>query len=430
MKKLTVSVSTALLAAAGLAEPAPDVTVISGQTFTKRLLVKDQTGVLIENCTFTNITTRRALRIDGCSQVTVRDCVFRDNTYDGSGGECLLILNSTDVVVERVTVTNQRSWGHSSAMIMNGAKCRNITIRDCHIYDVSGNGICSGGTSTVREEPGRSVHDCPNLGLKILNNRIHDTGLSPDESGRSPKHGMYVKAMDALIEGNTVYNCFDGQGISVRNTGIVRRNTIYNCKTGPLNYWAQKPAGPSGQLIIENNVIYQTKNVSSGPKLHKDVRLLAVNPWRKESGLKFDDFTVRFNTVVMFGEVQTIATKPVLFVGGNFKNVKVYGNLLIDLRTVADTPKYISTWVQSTSTKRLAKNTSNYTAAHLNDFVDPGNFDFHLKENSAARGYANGETEYPPDDRDGVARAPNALDAGAYAYVEPGADPVRSTPVE
>ena len=44
--------------------------------------------------------------------------------------------------------------------------------------------------------------------LKITNNLIHDTGLTPTPVSGSPTHGMYIKAQDSYVANNTVYNSF------------------------------------------------------------------------------------------------------------------------------------------------------------------------------------------------------------------------------
>jgi hypothetical protein len=398
-------------------DPNAYTTILSGKTYTSPLVVTNENNILIENCIFKDISAYQALQLTGCSKIMVKNCSFENIASPGDGGKVLWINNSTDVIVDHVTIKNHTSTGHPSAILMDGGSTKNITIQNCNISFVSGNGIASGGTSTVDVEPGKSTHDVPNTGLKVLNNLIHDTGLSPDMTNNSPKHGMYIKAQDCLVEGNIVYDCYDGQGLSIRSTGVVRGNTVYNFKSGPFSYWAQKPAGISQKLIVENNVFYQNKNLTSGGvKDDKDVRLLAINSWDAAVGFKYDDFTVRFNTVIMYGNVSTITTIPVISVGSNYNNVKVYGNIVVDLRTVANTPKYLSVYWSSLSTSTLAKNSSNYTVANLNDFVSPTTFDFHLKSTSGARGYANSETEFPTIDKDSETRSATVKDAGAYVF--------------
>ena len=382
-------------------------TVKSGQTFTTPQTIQNLNGVLIENCVFKDMTASKALYINNCTNVMVRNCTIQNITGPaGATNYALDVNNFKNVTIDNVVIEHHRSGGHPSALHIDGALSENITVKNCTIFDVDGNGISTQGTSTVDAEPGKSTHDRPIPGTKILNNLIYDTGLDPDLAGNSPKHGMYIKAWDCLIEGNTVYNCYDGQGLSVRSTGVVRGNTVYNCKSGPFCYWAQKPAGPSQKLIVENNLFYQTKNLTSGATLHTDVRLCAINPWQTSSGFKYDDFTVRYNTVILYSEVQTSSTIPVIYIGNNYNNAKVYGNLIVDLRTVAGAPRYLSTAWGSTSTSTLAKNSSNYMVNNLNDFLNPGSNDFRLKETSAARGYASGETGY-------------SVDAGAYAFGAP-----------
>ncbi len=405
IKKITVSDSPVL---------------ISGQTFTSQQIIGNLFNVTIENCTFKNMVASPALGVTDCKNVIIKNCLIENIKYSSSQGIALRINNFSDVLIDSITIRHHRAPnGHSSALNIDGALSKNITVQNSTIYDVDGGGIVTNGTSTVDVEPGKSTHDRPIPGVKILNNLIYDTGLSPDDSPlqNSPKHGMYVKAWDCLVEGNTVYNAWDGQCISIRSTGVVRGNTCYNARTGPFSYWPQKPAGPSNKLIVENNVFYQTKNMKSVADtrpISTDVRLLAINPWDTTVGKKFDDFIVRFNTVVMYNAVQTNATIPVIFIGFNYNNVKVYGNYIVDLRTVANTPKYLSNYVTVNSVTALAKNTSNYTASNFNGFVDGANFDFRLAGSSGAINYANTEIDFPTNDIENNKRVGGSLDAGAY----------------
>lgn len=398
-------------------------TLITGQMFTSAQVIENLNNVTIENCIFRNMVASPALLINNCKNVIVRNCTIDNITSPVAGGHALKINNFSDVLLDNVTIKNHRSpSGHSSALNIDGATSKNITVQNCKIYDVDGGGIVTEGSSTVDVEPWKSTHDKPIPGVKILNNLIYNTGLSPDDSElqNSPKHGMYIKAWDSLIEGNVVYNCYDGQCISIRSTGIVRGNTCYNARTGPFSYWPQKPAGPSGKLIVENNVFYQTQNVR-GPNdvrpISTDIRVLAINPWNTSSGLKFDDFTVRFNTVIAYNAVTTASTWPAVYVGNNYNNIKLYGNHIVDLRTSTNTPKYISHWLSSTATNFLAKNSSNYTASNLASFVDGANFDFHLSSSSGAINFANSETDFPAKDIEGKTRSAGSLDAGAYSAI-------------
>ncbi len=394
--------------------------VISGQTFTSQFAISNLFDLTIQNCTFKDFTASPGVEINNCKNVVFKNCLVDNIISPISRGLAVRINNFTNVVIDSIIIRNHHSTsGHSSALNIDGANSQNITVKNSQIYDVDGGGIVTEGTSTVDVEPGKSTHDKPIPGVKILNNLIHDCGLAQDDSPlqNSPKHGLYVKAWDCLVEGNTVYNCFDGQCLSIRSTGVVRGNTCYNGRSGVFCYWAQKPAGPSNKLIVENNVFYQTQNIISSSDtrpLHTDIRVLGINPWQNSSGMKFDDFTVRFNTVVMYNGVQTLSTIPVVFLGDNYTNVKVYGNYIVDLRTVTNTPKYLSNIWASTITTSLAKNSSNYTASNLNGFVDGANFDFRLAGSSPAVDFANIETDFPTTDIENNKRVGGSLDAGAY----------------
>ncbi len=82
-----------------------------------------------------------------------------------------------------------------------------------------------------------------------------------DTSGKL--HGIYVQAQDFLIEDNTVINATDGNGISVRSSGVVRNNTVNGTAKSGISYYADHMRGPSNQLLIEDNMISNVGQKSS-----------------------------------------------------------------------------------------------------------------------------------------------------------------------
>ena len=360
--------------------------VYDGQTFTNELVIDNKTDVLVINC--------------------------RIQDVNGSQS-ALTVLNSKRVLILNNVVSGHRYQGHGSGIRIgtDGAPCEYVIVENNTISDGDGNGISTGGASSS------PVQKNPVPGLVIRDNLIHDVGKHHISDVHSPMHGMYVKATDPLVEGNVIYNCFDGSGLSIRSTGVYRNNRIWNVKGEGIAYWPQKDAGKSGKLIIENNVVYQDDNYS-GPL---DDRALLQLGLPYEKSVKFHDFTVRFNTLVAFGKARTNSSAMILR-PATYNDIKAYGNVVVDLRPGVNRTVYID------GNESAGYFAYNYTATSDEGFANLAERDFRLTAQHPAVGLIPASANlpgYPPTDIEGRTRS-YPLDAGAYALdttPPPGEDP-------
>lgn len=285
--------------------------------------IMDSDNVRIENVTINNTVGGDAIDIRYSDDVHIDDVVV-DKVSGKSHLNGIRIWQSTDVIVEDSEVSRIFSDGQSAGIrIAPGKLSANITIDDNHIYNTWGNGIVSDGTSKP-DNP--YIHDNPVPELRITNNLIHDTGLTSKPNAGSPTHGMYIKAQDAYIAGNTVYNSWDGVGISIRSTAVVKNNKIWDTKGSALSFSQQKPAGSSMKSVIENNELFFTKNRPEGSG---GSSLLALSKGKKNP-LFYDTFEVRNNKLSI---CEDITGKPPLFYSQkDFKNLTFVGNHLVDRR--------------------------------------------------------------------------------------------------
>ena len=373
--------------------------VYEDEVITESTLIINQDSVLFYNCIFRTISgSKYALELRNCTNSVIKDCKFYDIATDTSGN-VIALRDSKNVTVDNCEIYDHRSEGHSGAIKMWGATSENITIQNNDIHDIAGNGIISGGRSGG--DP-LAPHDVPNLGLKVLNNRIVNVGLSPDLAGNSPKHGMYIKAMDPLIEGNYIEASHDGAGISVRSTGIVRNNFIINTKANGIVCSNMKPAGPSGKIVIENNVVVQKWEDTPGWASPLSAYFTDKYPVRYHTAI------VRFNTVIGYPNISSSLNLMRIDDYGLRTNDQAYGNLLVDLR---ETPRF---WRNE---EEVEYRSNNYTRTNLSDFVDPANLDYRLKEESDLIDVITSESEeLPITDHDGNAFV-FPLEPGAHQYV-------------
>jgi parallel beta-helix repeat protein len=242
--------------------------LIENQSFPEGLRLENEHGVTLRNCTFTNPNGRYGLSLLNCSGIRIEHCTIR-RIGDERELDRTALYDGYEFIIDA---------DHISGVSLHD--CRDVTLANNDITDVFGRGIkvsaSRGGEDlgiviernriayilddailfVAEGDQSNPAVSTPLRGGRISGNLIHDIGLGLT---RLPfaRHGMYLKIQDVLVEDNTIFNCFYGQGISLRNAGILRRNRIRNCHGG-IAYWAQtNTAGSSRQVVIEDNTIRQ-----------------------------------------------------------------------------------------------------------------------------------------------------------------------------
>lgn len=175
---------------------------------------------------------------------------------------------------------------------------RNIAIFGCQIQAVQGTGIrlrSSGGTENVWiientiENTGKNgisvakrfAAGVDHKNLIIIDNDVSDTGNLGKEG---LAHGIYAQSSEVTIFGNSVEGERDGNGISIRSSGLVACNNISGLsrdgKPG-IRYFADHVSGPSRSLVIRDNLI---RDASPAIHLMRPSRKVLERP----SGLVLD----------------------------------------------------------------------------------------------------------------------------------------------
>jgi len=324
------------------------------QTSTLRLVGSSYDNTLVRNCKIHGMNGD-AIFIKDVKNVRIENCEI----YDAADGIRLSISGSTEDVV----------------------------IIDNYIHDIQNDGIGAGQ---------RVSNGIDHKRLKILNNRVERTGLISANSGLY--HGMYIQAQDFLIEGNTIMDSRDGNGISVRSSGVIRNNIVGNATKGPIAYFSDHMRGPSDTLLIENNIAY-------GNGIYAAIELLNI----PNSNNVVRNFIIRFNTAI-----SSQSNQYALQINNAYQgfNTRVYGNLLVNTESnsrILGGP--------------IAVNSQNYETTSLANFKDSSQFDFRITSAHPAIGYAVGLTEFPVDDLEGDARSSSSLDAGADQFDSPKPQP-------
>lgn len=168
------------------------------------------------------------------------------NAYTDRG---LVILNSSNVVVEACELSNhvRPAAVHSSFLLVDNSP--GVTIRGTLVENCDGNGILTAGAGST--------------GLLIEGCTIRNTGRVP-YSAAAPFHGIYSKAPDVTYLENTITGSLDGSAISMRSTGTLSGNQLSAAKHSLIAYWPDAPAGASGALVIDDNLLEQDDYDYSG----------------------------------------------------------------------------------------------------------------------------------------------------------------------
>lgn len=247
-------------------------------------------NIYIQNTTITNANTDFGINIENSSNVTVDDCLL-DNQIRPSGS-------------------------HSAFIRVKGSS--SITLRNNRIFDADGNGIFNESTAN----------------LVIEGNRIENVGLFP-YSPSAPFHGIYSKSRDALLTNNTIRDCMDGSGISMRTSGVISYNVITDCLYGGISYWPMVSPGASNRLDIINNTIVQN-NYDINHTWSAAACIGIYDSGNKPPSNYFDTFLIKDNNChikAASGSNDAMVSMSAIS-GYGYGNVDVINNILTDDRSI------------------------------------------------------------------------------------------------
>ncbi|WP_298480925.1 right-handed parallel beta-helix repeat-containing protein [uncultured Maribacter sp.] len=318
--------------------------IIENQTFNSTVLIDGHAydGTIIRNCIFENIGGD-GLQIRDVNNLCIENCIFRDIAED-------------------------------AIRFRNSGSSNNVKIIDNQIHDIEENGILAAENHINTLIKGNTIYNV------ATNNTSSQFG--------APHHGIYFQGFNVSITENTIYNVLNDGGncISIRTYGVISKNKLYQATDHGISYFSDHP-GDSGQLLIENNVIYD--NGMRGINLASN----------GNSSNHIGHALVRFNTIVSDSK-SSIGINDAL-IGVDFD---IIGNIAI--RTDGGTTFIYANLPYSESNNVIGSNDIG--------FIDFSNRDLHITNSSAATNAAVGLTDFPLTDFDGNTRDIASLDAGAY----------------
>lgn len=335
------------------ASPARWSEIIENRVLETGLKLENKDGVLIRKCQITNPEGTFGITLTNCHNVRIDNCVihrigneamqekgvrlikgheFVPPLLDHVAG--ILLNNCTGVDIVGNEITDSASKGVTVVITPERLNESVETLiegnRIAYIYDDGIDFNVTGGRNH------------PNLkGVTIRNNLIHDIGTGLTRLGFA-RHGMYLSVRDAVVEGNTIYNCYYGQGISVRNSGVIRNNKVRNCASACIAYWAQAiTEGGAGTLLIEGNECRQDfaipipiRHISFPDKLqHLPLGALVIQHADNPQA-KMKQITIRNNRLLVGADYAE--DNPVISGSGDpskgAASIVIEGNTLTDMR--------------------------------------------------------------------------------------------------
>ncbi len=88
-------------------------------------------------------------------------------------------------------------------------------------------------------------------------------------------HGIYIQVPNSIIENNKIDRVYDGNGIAIRSSAIIRKNQITETGKSGIGYYNDHPSPDLAQLIISNNNI---SNYGRHFKKRAGIEVLLTSP--------------------------------------------------------------------------------------------------------------------------------------------------------
>ncbi len=329
-----------------------------------------KTQPVIQNQIFTSMQVYAGGAWDGA---IIKNCVFKNTVSpDGvSPTDAILLMGVSNVTIDSCVFHNIKGDAIRIRELLGGSD--SIIIRNCVFDSIYGSGI-------------HIFENNPNI--LIQNNRMKHIGLDTQSSANgNPHHGIYAQSRNVLIENNVISDIYNKNGncVSIRSSGIVRKNILYNADKFGISYYSDH-SGFGDMLLIENNMIFNNRQ--------KGIGFYSAGNAAKHVG----KVVVRFNTIVQQTGVCIYTSENVAKI-----NIEVYANIGVRLGRVSKIAEFNST----------ASVYANLFSNRDIGFVNWLNHDYHITARSEAIGFASGVLRFPVEDFDGNPRTAAKLDAGA-----------------
>ena len=303
---------------------------------------------------------------DEWNDVWIRDCTISGTRSDG-----IFIRDVENLRVSGCEISEVE--GQAGIRLSASGGSSDVLIENNHIHDVAENGINASQ---------RFDDDVHHRALKIIGNRVERSGL---EGGGGLTHGLYIQSAGHLISNNIIRDAGDGNGISVRSSGVVRNNQVYGYAQSGIRYFSDHHAGEGG-LLIENNMVAGSGSGAAIEALFSDTT---------PESYRVSTIELRFNTALSNGQAALEFDTRL----SPSTDWRARGNLIL-----AD------------ELARGFELADDNIVAELDDFVSlTETVDLHLRSAHSTRGSVDG-IDAPAEDIDGQTRPNAGRDPGADQF--------------
>lgn len=233
-----------------------------------------ENNVILKDITIDAENATYGIRISGSNNV-----ILSNITVHNAKQAAIHVRSSTNVKILNSRIYDSSQWGIQLSSVEGS---ENTLIANNEIYDTIGDAIFAG--------QGNQNHN----NLIIYNNYIHDIAQQPTYSGLY--HGMYIKSSGFRIENNRIINVKDGNGISIRSSGLVRNNTVDGTGKSGIRYYANAKRGVTNLLVIQDNYVRDVgRNLASK---RYEIDIIGVPPkYADLAGWTVENFILRNNDI-------------------------------------------------------------------------------------------------------------------------------------
>lgn len=250
-------------------DPGDGVLFEGGRTFSDSALSPRRSGSARRPIVYGSYGSRQARLPEGVHLLNVSSLAFQNLKISGARQAVLASASgrASDITIERMTISDSGIAIDSASDADSG-----WTIRDNAISRIGDSGMILSGSS-----------------FSITGNSILRTGI--DGSIDYPKHGIYLKVVDARVRHNTIHG-FQTSAVSVRyRNSVIERNDIGDGRFGLA--WHQYDPSPGTSYWRHNTIsrttvagIYVSPQDVAGPT--RESFVITDNTLSKRAGVYSD----------------------------------------------------------------------------------------------------------------------------------------------
>lgn len=239
------------------------------QTVYSKKCVGGCTGALVTGVTLDlGNTASNVIRIDGVGNVKIQHATLL-------GGETGIYItggaHDIDIIDNQIQDQQDINKGDTELAgrgirISNATSSNNVLLKDNTIFNVESDGIMIAQNDTL---------GVAHTNVSIIHNRIDQVAKNA-LVWPGHYHGIYATAGKITIQNNTITNVIDGNGISMRNSGLVQGNTVEHVGKAGISYYADHKRADNELIIKDNTVSHTGENPDSCCVGQPAIRLLAV----------------------------------------------------------------------------------------------------------------------------------------------------------